>query len=74
MGLAGIGLPEHMYMLVARHLYDKDNSIICPSASGHSCHAEQFCSALIDSVEGLHFKITADGTKSFELPTTAIMR
>jgi hypothetical protein len=46
LGLAGIGLPESDYMAVARALYSKDDSVICPSSHGGFCHSEKRCAEL----------------------------
>ena len=73
-GLAGVGLPETIYMDIAKRLYEIDNSIICPSGVGNICHSETFCGTMIDSLEGIHLKVIVDDLNSFELPTSAIMR
>lgn len=74
MGLAGVGLPEDLYMTVARKLYEKDSSIICPSSLGGSCHSENFCSALNNSAQNIMFKFTVESDKSFQFPMTTLMR
>jgi len=56
MGLPGIGLPETIYMEVAKTLYATESSIICPSDMGNSCHSKNVCSSLLKTLEGMHFK------------------
>jgi len=74
MGIAGIGLPENLYMPVAKKLYERDSSIICPSQMGGACHSESYCAQLIDQVEDLHFKFEVTDSLYYQLPLTAFMR
>ncbi len=37
MGLNGIGFPESEYMMVARHLFELNDEIICHSSVGSWC-------------------------------------
>jgi hypothetical protein len=74
MGVAGVGLPESDYMLVAKKLYQADQKIICPSSYGGSCHSTTFCAQLLPSIEALHFRMHFGESKTFEVPIAAFMR
>lgn len=57
MGIAGVGLPETDYMLVAKKLYGLNSKIICPSTYGSYCHSDLYCAQLLPTLEEYNFSI-----------------
>jgi hypothetical protein len=74
MGVPGVGLPEPLYMQVAKKLYEAESKIICPSSYGYSCHSTTFCAQLLPSIEDMHFQMHFGDKKTFEVPIAAFMR